>query len=107
MPTTTTVSSNYAGKVAGQIIGKAFKQADTLRLNLVTVAQNVNYKYNLRKIRLTDGTTDYTCGHTPAGSITLSEKVIQPEKFKNDSWEVNMGRKMKQQCSMMMICQKQ
>ena len=33
---------------------------------------------------MTDGTTDYTCGHAPAGSITLSEKVIQPEKFKND-----------------------
>ncbi len=30
MATTTTVTSNYAGKVAGQIIGEAFKQADTL-----------------------------------------------------------------------------
>lgn len=84
MPTTTTVSSNYAGKVAGAIIGKAFKQEDTLRLGLVTIAQNVNYKYNLRKIAYTDGTVAYTCGFTPAGAIALSEKVIQPVKFKND-----------------------
>lgn len=84
MATTTTVSSNYAGKVAGSIIGASFKQADTLRLGLLTVAQNVNFKMNLRKLRYTDGTTDYSCGHTPAGAIVLSEKVIQPKKVKND-----------------------
>lgn len=84
MATTTTVSSNYAGKVAGSIIGKAFKQEDTLRLRLVTIAENVNFKLNLRKIAYTDGTVAYTCGHTPAGAINLSEKVITPTKFKND-----------------------
>ena len=83
MATTTTTSSNYTGKVAGGIIGAAFKEADTLRLNLLTVAQNVNYKYNLRKIAYTDGTIDYTCGFVPQGAITLSEKVIQPEKLMN------------------------
>jgi len=84
MATTTTVSSNYAGKVAGEIIGKSFKEADTLRLGAVTVAENVNYKYNLRKIAYTDGTVDYACGFTPAGAITLSEKVIQPKKVMNN-----------------------
>jgi len=83
MATTVNVSSNYAGKVAGEIIGAAFKEADTLRLNLLTVAENVNYKYNLRKIAYTDGTVDYTCGFAPAGAITLSEKVILPEKVMN------------------------
>ena len=84
MATTTTVSSNYAGKVAGQIIGASFKEADTVARGLVTFAQNVNYKMNLRKIAYTDGTTAYSCGHTPAGAITLSEKVIEPVKLKND-----------------------
>lgn len=84
MPTTTTVSSNYAGKVAGEIIGAAFKEGDTLSKGLITVAQNVNFKMNLRKIAYTDGTTAYSCGHTPAGAITLSEKVITPVKLKND-----------------------
>lgn len=83
MATTSTTSSNYVGKVAGGIIGAAFKEADTLRLGLLTVAENVNYKLNLRKIAYTDGTTDYTCGFTPAGAITLSEKQIVPEKLMN------------------------
>lgn len=83
MATTVTVSSNYAGKEAGAIIGAAFKEADTLRLGLITVADNVNYKLNLRKIAYTDGTTDYACGFTPAGAVTLSEKVLTIEKLMN------------------------
>lgn len=84
MATTTTTTSNYSGKVAGAIIGAAFKEADTLRLQLVTIAENVNYKYNLRKIAYTDGTTAYSCGFVPTGAVVLSEKVIEPVKFKND-----------------------
>ena len=85
MATTVTVSSNYAGKVAGEIIGQMYKEADTIRLVLVTFAQNVNYKYNLRKIQYTDGTVDYSCGDfTPAGAIVLSEKVITPKKVMNN-----------------------
>lgn len=82
MPTNVTVSSNYAGKAAGDIIGASFKEADCLRLNLFTVAENVNYKYNLRRIRYTDGTTAYTCGFVPDGAVVLDEKIIEPLKFK-------------------------
>ena len=84
MATTTNVSSNYAGRAAGQIIGAAFKEGSTLGMNVLTVAENVNFKFNLRKIAYADGTVDYTCGHAPAGTITLSEKVITPKKVKND-----------------------
>ncbi len=83
LATTTTVSSNYAGKVAGEIIGAAFKEGDTLRLGVLTVAENVNYKFNLRKVLYADGTVDYACGFTPQGAITLSEKVILPKKVMN------------------------
>lgn len=83
MATTTTVSSNYVGKAAGAIIGAAFKEADTLRLGLVTVAENVNYKLNLRKIAYTDGTVDYSCGFVPQGAVVLSEKQIEPKKVMN------------------------
>ena len=82
MATNVSVTSNYAGRVAGEIIGASFKEADSLRLNLLTIAENVNYKYNLRRIRYTDGTIAYTCGFTPEGAIVLDEKVIEPLKFK-------------------------
>jgi hypothetical protein len=84
MATTTNVSSNYSGRVAGGIIGAAFKEGSTLSLGVLTVAENVNYKMNLRKIAYADGTVNYSCGHAPAGTITLSEKVIEPKKVKND-----------------------
>ena len=84
LATTVTVGSNYAGAESAAIVGAAIKEADTLRLGLLTVAENVNYKLNLRKIEYTSGVTDYSCGHVPAGAIVLSEKVIAPEKLKND-----------------------
>ena len=84
MATTTTVQSNYAGKEAGQIIGQAFKEADTIAKGFVSVFDNVNYKLNLREIRLTGGKREYTCGYLPAGSVVLSEKVLEPKKFKDD-----------------------
>lgn len=84
MATTTTVTSNYAGKEAGGIIGQAFKEADTIAKGFLTTFENVNYKLNLRKIELTGGKREYTCGFLPAGSVVLSEKVLEPKKFKDD-----------------------
>lgn len=84
MATTTTVTSNYTGKVAGEIIGQSFKEGDTLSQKLVTFAPNVGFKLNMRRIRYTDGTTAYSCGHTPAGAIVLDERVLIPVKLKND-----------------------
>jgi len=84
MATTVTTTSNYAGKVAGAIIGKTFKEADTLRMDLITIAPNVNFKLNMRRIRYTDGTTAYSCGFTPQGAIVLNERVLEPKKLKND-----------------------
>lgn len=83
MATTNTVNSNYVGKEAGAIIGAAFKEADTLRLGLLTEMTNVNYKVNLKKIRYTDGTTNYSCGFTPQGAVVLSENFIEPKKVMN------------------------
>jgi hypothetical protein len=84
MATVTTTTSNYAGKEAGAIIGKTFKEADTLRLDLISLAENVGHKMNMRRIRYTDGTTAYSCGFTPEGAIVLNERVLEPKKLKND-----------------------
>lgn len=84
MPTTVTSNSNYSGREAGVIIGKMYKEANTLSNNLLTVFENINYKLNLRQIELTGGRRAYTCGFVPAGSITLSEKVLEPLKMKDD-----------------------
>ena len=84
MATTVTVSSNYAGKEAGEIIGKAFKDADTIAKNLVTVLPDIDFQVSLRKISYSDGRADYACGFTPTGAVTLSEKTLVPKKLKNE-----------------------
>ena len=83
LATTQTITSNYVGEASNKLVAAAFKEADTLRLNLLTTVEGVKFKRNLRKIAYTDGTTDYTCGFTPAGAVTLSEKVVTPKKVMN------------------------
>lgn len=83
MATTTTISSNYAGE-AGAILRQSFEELDAVNKGVVTLYPNVRYKLNLRKVSTVDGKTAYTCGHSPSGSITLSEKVITLKDVKDD-----------------------
>lgn len=85
MATTATINSTYAGEVAGEIIGKSFKEADTISKGLLTVLPNIAYKHTVRKLRYADGRVDYSCGFAPAGSVTLTEKVLEPKKIKNEA----------------------
>ncbi|MFS4469113.1 hypothetical protein [Maribacter sp. 2210JD10-5] len=84
MPTTTTVTSNYAGVAAGELFGAAFKETNAVQRGLVTFMPNVKHKLSLKKIDYGNGTTDYSCGFTPAGSITLSENQLTIKMLKND-----------------------
>lgn len=84
MPTNVSITSTYAGKVAGGIFLKAFKEADTLKNNLVTIYENVNGKLILRKLQTTRGRREYTCGHIPAGGVVLNETNLIPIKFADD-----------------------
>jgi hypothetical protein len=84
MPTTTTITSNYAGKAAGDLFLQTFKSADTLEKGIVTLYPNINYEAWLRKLQTTNGRRAYSCGHVPAGSVTLSERLLKPKKFKDD-----------------------
>jgi len=85
MATTLTVSSNYAGKDAGELMGKAFKESPTLAKGLVTVLPDIDFKISVKKIEYSNGRQDYACGFNPLGSITLSEKTLEPKKIKNEN----------------------
>ena len=85
MATATTVNSTYSGTVAGDIIGKAFKEADTIQRNLVTVLPNIPVKQVIRKIDYGNGRQDYSCGFAPAGSVTIGEVILEPKKIKNEA----------------------
>lgn len=78
------INSNYAGEVAGNIIGASFREADTIKKGLLTILPNVPFQISLRKIEYADGRTNYTCGFAPEGSVTLTEKILTPKKIKNE-----------------------
>ena len=84
MATTTNISTNYVGEVAGQYIAEMIKEANTISENLVTVLPNVVSPQFVRKIKTATGFVDYACGWAPAGSVTLSERQLAPKKIKQD-----------------------
>ena len=84
MATTVTVNSNYVGKEAGEITRKSFAEADTLRLGLVSTLVDIDFQVHLRQFQYSNGITGYTCGFSPQGSVTLSEKTLTPAKHKNE-----------------------
>lgn len=85
MATSTNITTNFIGQVAGEYIAEMIKEANTISQNLVTVLPNVVSPQFVRKIETTTGFIDYACGWAPAGSVTLSEKELAPKKIKWDS----------------------
>ena len=81
MATTTSITTTYAGEFAGKYIAAALLSAPTLEKGGMTVLPNVKYKQVLKRVG-TDGIVkDASCDFTATSTLTLTEKVIQPEEF--------------------------
>jgi len=79
MATTLTINSNYIGEEAGQIFGKAFREANTISRGLVNVIPNINKIAYLRKIDYTAGRQDFACGWNPIGTVAFNEVSLEPK----------------------------
>lgn len=82
MATTVNVTSDFQGAPAGEIITQIFKQANTIKDNLVKVVPNVVGSAFISKTYLADGLADYACGFTGAGTLDLTEVELTPKKLK-------------------------
>ena len=81
MPTTTSITTTYAGEFAGKYIAAALLSAPTLDKGGITVMPNVKYKQVIKRVA-TDGIIkNATCDFDPTSTITLTEKILQPESF--------------------------
>lgn len=82
MATTTSITTTYAGEFAGEYISAALLGGDTLRNQSISIKPNVKYKEVIKKAA-TDANLikDATCDFTDTGTITLTERVLQPEEF--------------------------
>jgi hypothetical protein len=73
------ITSNYAGEHAGQYIGAALRSAASLEY--LTVLENVKFKRNITKVATENLIKDATCDFTDAGTITLTERVLNPKEL--------------------------
>ena len=81
MATNTSITTTYAGEFAGKYISAALLSASTIENGGIEVKPNIKYKEVIKKIA-TDGLLkDATCDFDPTSTLTLTERIIQPEEF--------------------------
>ena len=81
MATTTSITTTYAGEFAGKYISAALLSADTIEGGGITIKPNVKYKEVLKTMSLDAIVADATCDFSDTSTLTLAEKILQPEEF--------------------------
>lgn len=81
MPTTTSITTTYAGEFAGKYIAAALLSAPTLDKGGITIMPNVKYKQVIKRVATDNIIANATCDFDPTSTITLTERVLQPEEF--------------------------
>ena len=82
MATTLSLTSSYAGEAAAGYIAASLLSGKTIDDGAITVKPNVKYKEVIRKAASDSNIIkDATCDFTDTGTITLTERILQPEEF--------------------------
>jgi hypothetical protein len=81
MPTSTSITTTYAGEFAGQYISAALLSGKTLNENAISIKPNVKFKEVIKKVATADLISNASCDFTDTGSVTLTERILQPEEF--------------------------
>ena len=80
MPTPS-ITTTYAGEFAGKYISAALLSGNTIANGGITVKPNVKYKEVVKKVATSGLIGNASCDFTDAGSLTLTEGILQPEEF--------------------------
>lgn len=81
MATTTSITTTYAGEFAGEYISAALLTGKTLADGAITIKPNVKYKEVIKKVASADAIKNASCDFDPQGTVTLTERILQPEEF--------------------------
>lgn len=81
MPTTTSITTTYAGEFSGKYIAAALLSAPTLERGGFTIHPNVKYKEVIQRVATDDIIKNATCDFDATSTITLTERILQPEEF--------------------------
>jgi len=80
MATTTSITTTYAGEFAGEYIAAALLEGSTISNGGITVKPNVKLKEVIKKVSTDDIVKDATCDFDATSTITLTERILQPEE---------------------------
>jgi len=97
-----TIVSSYAGEFAGKYVSAALLTGNTIANGLIEVKPNVKFKEVLKRVDLSGAIANATCDFTSAGTVALTEKIIEPKElqvnlelcktpFQSDFEAVSMG----------------
>ena len=81
LSTTTSITTTYAGEFAGQYISAALLSGKTLAEESITVVPNIPFKQVMKKVATDDIVKDASCDFSPTSTVTLTERILQPEEF--------------------------
>ena len=81
MATTTSITTTYAGQYANKIIAASLLSSPTIDRGGIEVKPNVNYKQVIKRLATDAILKDATCDFDATSTITLTEKILQPEEF--------------------------
>mgnify|MGYP006969345628 FL=1 len=102
MAPTTSITTTYEGAFAGEYISAALLSGSTIANGGITVKPNVKFKEVIKKVDTNAIVKDATCDFDPTSTVTLTERVLQPEfqqvnlqlckkDFQSDWEAVSMG----------------
>ena len=102
MATTTSITTSYAGEFGKKYISAALLSASTIENGGIEVKPNIKFKEVIKKIGTDAILKNATCDFDPTSTVTLTERIIQPEEFQvnlqlckkdfHSDWEaVSMG----------------
>ena len=81
MPTTTSITTTYAGEFGGKYIAAALLSAPTLERGGFTIHPNVKFKEVIQKVGTDSIIANATCDFDATSTVTLTERILQPEEF--------------------------
>ena len=76
-----TITTTYAGEFAGKYVSAALLTGNTIANGLIEVKPNVKFKEVLKRVDLSGAIANATCDFTTAGTVALTEKIIEPKEL--------------------------
>lgn len=79
MATTQTITTSYSGESASKYVAAALLSGVTIDNGGIEIMPNIKFKSVVQKLSVDDVIKDASCDFDPTSTVTISERVIQPE----------------------------